>query len=312
MILSQMYNVDVVVIRPDFVWLSRPVAPITCGIVLVQDLSGNFLGTKTKNLVYIGLVPKISLPDPNVIRAKLHEIRYQSTLNRPIRSQDESFRKFGGGLLPIVENSSRKSKANKAVVVRQNLLAEDTSSSTSASTSLLRRNICDFEEQNLSQMAGTNEEEKDLSTTIDPNEAFVEDGQQNDIESSIDQENIQTSNTKEDSVEMSGNFDIDGTESSTLVNTQSTYEQDTTKTTGEEEKTDTADPSVDNYYSADEDDNENGDEEDNDDDYEEDYEDDNNDENSVDREAEEGIQDSMNENDQPDVHIENYQKDKNN
>ena len=53
MVLSRMYNVDVVIIRPDFVWLSRAVAPITCGIVLVQDSSGNFLGTKTKNLVYI-------------------------------------------------------------------------------------------------------------------------------------------------------------------------------------------------------------------------------------------------------------------
>ena len=177
MILARMYNVDIVVIQPDFVWLSRPVAPITCGIVLVQDSSGNFLGTKTKNPVYIGLVPKISLPDPNFIRTKLHEIRYQSTPNRPIRSQNESFRKFGGGISPIVEQSSCKSKANKAVVARQNRLAEDTSSSTSASTSLLRRNIRDFEEQNLSQTAETNEEDNDLSTTIDPNEAFVEDGQ---------------------------------------------------------------------------------------------------------------------------------------
>ena len=37
LLLSRMYNVDIVVIRPDFVWLSRAVAPITCGIVLVQD-----------------------------------------------------------------------------------------------------------------------------------------------------------------------------------------------------------------------------------------------------------------------------------
>ena len=203
MVLSRMYNVDVVVIRPDFVWLSRAVAPITCGIVLVQDSSGNFLGTKTKNPVYIGLVPKISLPDPNVIRAKLHKIRHQSTLNRPIRSQNEAFRKFGGGLSPIVENSSRKSQANKEVVARQNLLGEDSSSSTSASTSLLRRNICEFEEQNLSQTAEDSEEGKDLSTTIDPNEAFAEDRQQNDIESSCDQENRQTSVTKDDSEEMS-------------------------------------------------------------------------------------------------------------
>ena len=138
LLLSQMLNVDIVLIRPDFVWLSRPVAPITCGIVLVQDASGNFLGTKTKNPVYIGLIPKISLPDPNVIRSKLHKIKHQSTPNRPIRSQNEAFRQFGAGISPIVEMGSQKSQANKEVVARQNLLGEDSSSSTSASTSLLR------------------------------------------------------------------------------------------------------------------------------------------------------------------------------
>ena len=170
-----MMNVDIVVIRPDFVWLSRPVAPITCGIVLVQDASGNFLGTKTKNPVYIGLVPNISLPDPNVLRSKLHEIRHQSTPNRPITSQKEAFRQFGAGISPIV--GSRKSQANKEVVARQNLLGEDSSSSTSASTSLLRQHISKFEQQNFSQTTENSDETNDLSTTIDPNEAFVEDGQ---------------------------------------------------------------------------------------------------------------------------------------
>ena len=42
LLLSRMLNVDIVLIRPDFVWLSRPDAPITCGIVLVQDASSNF------------------------------------------------------------------------------------------------------------------------------------------------------------------------------------------------------------------------------------------------------------------------------
>ena len=123
-LLSRMYNVDIVAIRPDFVWLSRAVAPITCGIVLVQDSSG--------------LVPNVSLPDPNVIRVKLHEIRQQSTPNRLMQSNNEAFSTFGGGLSPIVEKSSQKSKANKEVVVRQNLLGQDSSSSPSASTSLLR------------------------------------------------------------------------------------------------------------------------------------------------------------------------------
>ena len=288
-----MFNVDIVLIRPDFVWLSRPVAPITCAIVLVQDAPGNFLGTKTKNPVYIGLVPKISLPDPNLIRSKIHKIRHQSTPNRPIRSQNEAFRQFGGGISPIVEMGSQKSQANKEVVARQNLLGEDSSSSTSASTSLLRRQISKFEQQNLSQMTENSEEANNLSTTIDPNEAFVEDGQRNDIESSRDQENTPTSDTKDHSGQMSGTFDVGGTDSSTLVNNQSKHEQDMTTTTGEEDKTETADPRVENNDSGDEDDNE----------------DDDSDENGCDGEEEEGIEDSMNQIEEGDEEIENEEKD---
>ena len=55
---------------------------------------------------------------------------------------------------------------------------------------------------------------------------------------------------------MSGTFDVGGTDTSTLVNTQSKEEQDTMTTTGEEDKTETADPSVENYDSPDEDINE--------------------------------------------------------
>ena len=236
--------------------------------------SGNFLGTKTKNPVYIGLVPNISLPDPNVLRSKLHEIRHQSTPNRPITSQKEAFRQFGAGILPIV--GSRKSQANKEVVARQNLLGEDSSSSTSASTSLLRQHISKFEQQNFSQTTENSEGTNDLSTTIDPNEAFVEDGQRIEIESSPDQENTPTSDTKDDSGQMSGTFEVGGTDSSTLVSNQSKHEQDTTTTTGEEDKTETADPSAENYDTGDEDDNE----------------DDDNDENCCDGEEEKGIEDS--------------------
>ena len=243
--------------------------------------------------MYIGLVPKISLPDPNVIRSKLHKIRHQSTPNRPIRSQNEAFRQFGAGISPILEMGSRKSQANKEVVARQNLLGEDSSSSTSASTSLLRQHINKFEQQNFSQTAENSDETNDLSTTIDPNEAFVEHGQQNDIESSCDQENTPTSDTKDDSGQMSGTFDVGGTDSSTLVNNQSKHQQDMTTTMGEEDKTETADPSVENYDSGDEDDNE----------------DDDNDENGCDREEEEGIEDSTNQIEECDEDIENEEKD---
>ena len=146
-------------------------------------------------------------------------------------------------------------------------------------------------------MAEDSEEGKDMSTTIDPNETFAEDRQQNDIESSHDQENRQTSVTKDDSEEMSGTFDIGGTDTSTLVNTQSKEEQDTMTATREEDKMEVADPSGENYDSADEDNNE----DDNEDDY--------NNENCFEGEGEEGIQESMKEIDEADEYIEKDEKD---
>ena len=92
---------------------------------------------------------------------------------------------------------------------------------------------------------------------------------------------------------MSGTFDVGGTDSSTLVNNQSKHEQDTTTTTGEEDKTETADPSAENYDSGDEDDNE----------------DDDNDENGCDGEEEEGIEDSTKQIEECDEDFENEEKD---
>ena len=96
---------------------------------------------------------------------------------------------------------------------------------------------------------------------------------------------------------MSGTFDVGGMDTSTLVNTQSKEEQDTMTTTGEEDKMETADPSGENYDSADDDDNE------------DDNEDDDNDENSFEGEGEEGIQDSMKEIDEAGEYIEKDEKD---
>ena len=96
---------------------------------------------------------------------------------------------------------------------------------------------------------------------------------------------------------MSGTFDVGGTDTSTLVNTQSKEEKDTMTTTGEEDKKETANPSGDNYDSGDKDDNE------------DDNEDDDNNENSFEGEGEEGIQDSMKKIDEADEYNEKDKKD---
>ena len=58
LILSRMFNISILVVRSDFLWASRNVAPMSCDVVLVQ--SCNFLGTKRVDgkVVEIGEVPK--------------------------------------------------------------------------------------------------------------------------------------------------------------------------------------------------------------------------------------------------------------
>ena len=52
-----MYKIAILVIRQDFVWISSKVAPIMCPVVLVQDETGFFLGTRSPNPIYVGSVP---------------------------------------------------------------------------------------------------------------------------------------------------------------------------------------------------------------------------------------------------------------
>ena len=63
LIVARMFNVTILVVRGDFVWLSKNIAPIDANIVLVQNCNGHFVGTKhmdeDKPLVDVGEVPRI-------------------------------------------------------------------------------------------------------------------------------------------------------------------------------------------------------------------------------------------------------------
>ena len=58
-IIGEMFQVALLVVRSDFLWISEKVEPINCGIVLVQKL---FYGTQGKKKVNIGVVPKVMSP----------------------------------------------------------------------------------------------------------------------------------------------------------------------------------------------------------------------------------------------------------
>ena len=62
LILAHMFKIPILVIRQDFAWISSKVAPIMCPVVLVQDETGFFLGTRTSNPIYIGSVQVVTVP----------------------------------------------------------------------------------------------------------------------------------------------------------------------------------------------------------------------------------------------------------
>ena len=54
LILSCLYRCGIMVIRSDFVWLSHSIKPELCPIVIVQNATGQFMGTHVKKPLYVG------------------------------------------------------------------------------------------------------------------------------------------------------------------------------------------------------------------------------------------------------------------
>ena len=107
LILTHMYQVPILVIRSDMLWLSSNVAAIDCPIVLVQNSCGQFLGTKTKCPVFVGNVPKITFPKKPRNRKPV-AIKHST----PLRNEDAEEKVFGSGqeiLSPIAEKSGNSS-----------------------------------------------------------------------------------------------------------------------------------------------------------------------------------------------------------
>ena len=61
-IIGEMFQVPILVVRSDFLWISEKVEPINCGIVLVQNAEGCFYGMQGKKKINVGVVPKVMSP----------------------------------------------------------------------------------------------------------------------------------------------------------------------------------------------------------------------------------------------------------
>ena len=77
LVLSQMFQIPILVIHADMLWLLQSVKPIDCPIILVQKLDGKFLGTRCKKPVHVGEVPRIKL---NINKDKSREVFHSTSL----------------------------------------------------------------------------------------------------------------------------------------------------------------------------------------------------------------------------------------
>ena len=93
-IIGEMFQVAILVVHSDFLWISEKVEPINCGIVLVQNCEGVFYGTQGKKKVNIGVVPKVTSP-----------LSKKSKMSTPRRGGDHESgdHPFKSDLSPVLE-----------------------------------------------------------------------------------------------------------------------------------------------------------------------------------------------------------------
>ena len=156
-------------------WVSQNVMPADCAIVLVQNSVGQFMGTKSKYLVFVYEIPKIRLCQ---VRANIK--RYGVVHSTPLRSgssADFMEGSIGAMLSPICDTSTSKKLENKQ--------QEETTSDPSLER--IRRDIDSFEQKLLKDSCSISTEypegeynvmerskDAELSTTIDPNNNSTE------------------------------------------------------------------------------------------------------------------------------------------
>ena len=103
LILSEMFKVPLLVIHCDMLWLSRNVKPKDCPIVLVQNVDGRFLGTRTKTPVFVGTVPRIKL---SVKKSETSHITHSTPARNTEGSSKKLEKLMGEVLSPIVQQQN--------------------------------------------------------------------------------------------------------------------------------------------------------------------------------------------------------------
>ena len=73
LILDDMFDIPILVLREDFIWTSREIVPFKCPIVLIMNRYGKFLGTKGHR-AKVGKIPKVIIPRVVEVMGKIKVI----------------------------------------------------------------------------------------------------------------------------------------------------------------------------------------------------------------------------------------------
>ena len=140
LILSQMYRCGIMVIRSAFVWLSHNIKPNLCPIIIVQNATGQFMGTHVKKPLYVGEFVE-----------SFASVRSKKPIVTSTPQRDDSMRNFGPSahedLSPIAEVST-----------------------TNTSTELLCQDVAQFEQKVVNHESDSGEGEDDYGEDNEDNE----------------------------------------------------------------------------------------------------------------------------------------------
>ena len=152
LILCRMFNISILVLRSDFIWLSKNVALLKCDVVLVQNCDGHFLGTKRLGgqLVDIGEVPQYK-----VNKRKSPSIQTSTPKDRDITTSCVELQ--DADLSPIGEKDNLSKMQDSTFSLNE----------TSESTQRLREEVKKFEETSI-----LDETVKEVASDVNANRVY--------------------------------------------------------------------------------------------------------------------------------------------
>ena len=135
LIICHMFNISILVVHTDFIWVSENIAPFSADVVIVQNCNGHFLATKhiDSKLVDISEVPRYTV---NKCRSPYVKT---STPKERGNDKEDMGELIDPGLSPILEQAKDSMKDDTGFSL----------SETNSSTRMLLEKVKQFEERTI-------------------------------------------------------------------------------------------------------------------------------------------------------------------